>query len=99
MAMPRDNSSIARDRASWAATEATFEFGRYRVLLRQRQLDPHRDQLRLPVHCRSSFDRRLECLSAPDATGARVNSKVGFPTDFSPTAARLVCPRSLWQAL
>ena len=38
MAMPRHNSSMARDRASWAAAEATLEFGRFRVLLRQRQL-------------------------------------------------------------
>jgi hypothetical protein len=33
MAMPRHNSSMARDRASWAAAEATLEFGRFRVLL------------------------------------------------------------------
>ena len=37
-ARPRNNSSMARDRSSWAATEATLEFGRFRVLLRQRQL-------------------------------------------------------------
>ena len=37
-AMPRDNSSMARDRSSPAAADATLEFGRFRVLLRQRQL-------------------------------------------------------------
>src|SRR6202035_5333210 len=37
-ARPRNNSSMARDRSSWAATEATLEFGRFQVLLRQRQL-------------------------------------------------------------
>ncbi len=37
-AIPRDNSSIIRDRSSRAAAEATLEFGRFRVLLRQRQL-------------------------------------------------------------
>jgi DNA-binding winged helix-turn-helix (wHTH) protein len=37
-ARPRNNSSMARDRSSWAATEAMLEFGRFRVLLRQRQL-------------------------------------------------------------
>ena len=36
--IPRDNSSIAGERSSRAAAEATFEFGRFRVLLRQRQL-------------------------------------------------------------
>ena len=36
--IPRDNSSIARERSSRAAAEATLEFGRFRVLLRQRQL-------------------------------------------------------------
>src|SRR5438132_6508017 len=35
---PQDNSSIARERSSRAAAEATLEFGRFRVLLRQRQL-------------------------------------------------------------
>ena len=34
----RDNSSIAGERSSRAAAEATIEFGRFRVLLRQRQL-------------------------------------------------------------
>jgi DNA-binding winged helix-turn-helix (wHTH) protein len=34
----RDNSSMARDWSSRAAAEATLEFGRFRVLLRQRQL-------------------------------------------------------------
>ena len=38
MAMPRDNSSMATDRTSWAAAEGTLEFGRFRVLLRRRQL-------------------------------------------------------------
>src|SRR5712672_859241 len=37
-ATPRDNSSITRDRSSRAAAEAVLEFGRFRVLLRQRQL-------------------------------------------------------------
>ena len=37
-AMPRDNSSMARDRSSRTAAEATLEFGRFRALLRQRQL-------------------------------------------------------------
>jgi DNA-binding winged helix-turn-helix (wHTH) protein len=37
-AIPRDNSSITRDRSSRAAAEAVLEFGRFRVLLRQRQL-------------------------------------------------------------
>ncbi len=37
-ATPRDNSSITRDRSSRPATEAMLEFGRFRVLLRQRQL-------------------------------------------------------------
>src|ERR1700694_2117507 len=37
-AMPRDNSSMAVDRSSPAAAAATLEFGRFRVLLRQRQL-------------------------------------------------------------
>jgi len=36
--IPQDNSSIARERSSRAAAEATLEFGRFRVLLRQRQL-------------------------------------------------------------
>jgi DNA-binding winged helix-turn-helix (wHTH) protein len=36
--IPRDNSSIARERSSRAAAEATLEFGRFRVRLRQRQL-------------------------------------------------------------
>jgi DNA-binding winged helix-turn-helix (wHTH) protein len=38
MAMTRDNSSMASDRSSRAAAEAMLEFGRFRVLLRQRQL-------------------------------------------------------------
>jgi DNA-binding winged helix-turn-helix (wHTH) protein len=38
MSMPQDNSSMARDRSSPAAADATLEFGRFRVLLRQRQL-------------------------------------------------------------
>ena len=37
-AMPRDNSSMAVDRSSSAAADATLAFGRFRVLLRQRQL-------------------------------------------------------------
>jgi DNA-binding winged helix-turn-helix (wHTH) protein len=37
-AMPRDNSSMAMDRSSPAAADTTLEFGRFRVLLRQRQL-------------------------------------------------------------
>src|ERR1700682_3934657 len=37
-AMPRDNSSMAMDRSSPAAADATLAFGRFRVLLRQRQL-------------------------------------------------------------
>ena len=37
-ATTRDNSSMARDWSSRAAAEATLEFGRFRVLLRQRQL-------------------------------------------------------------
>ncbi len=37
-AIPRDNPSMARDRPSRPATEAMLEFGRFRVLLRQRQL-------------------------------------------------------------
>ena len=38
MTMPQDNSFMARDRSSPAAADATLEFGRFRVLLRQRQL-------------------------------------------------------------
>src|ERR1700732_1286935 len=38
MTMPQDNSSMARDRSSPGAADATLEFGRFRVLLRQRQL-------------------------------------------------------------
>src|SRR5882762_3214492 len=38
MATIRDISSMAGDRSSRAAAEATLEFGRFRVLLRQRQL-------------------------------------------------------------
>jgi len=38
MATTGDNSSIATDRSNRAAAEATLEFGRFRVLLRQRQL-------------------------------------------------------------
>src|SRR5260221_10179991 len=38
MATTGDNSSIATHRSNRAATEATLEFGRFRVLLRQRQL-------------------------------------------------------------
>jgi DNA-binding winged helix-turn-helix (wHTH) protein len=38
MATTRDNSSMARDRSSRATAEATLEFSRFRVLLRQRQL-------------------------------------------------------------
>ena len=38
MATTRDSSSMARDRWSRAASEAMLEFGRFRVLLRQRQL-------------------------------------------------------------
>ena len=34
----RDNSSMVRDWSSRAAAEATLEFGRFRVLLRQRKL-------------------------------------------------------------
>src|SRR5712664_1676750 len=37
-AMPRDNSSMVMDRSSPAAADATLAFGRFRVLLRQRQL-------------------------------------------------------------
>src|SRR5437762_12175278 len=37
-ARPRDGSSIAEDRSSREAAEATLEFGRFRVLLRRRQL-------------------------------------------------------------
>jgi DNA-binding winged helix-turn-helix (wHTH) protein len=37
-AMPRDNSFMASDRSSRAAAETAIEFGRFRVLLRQRQL-------------------------------------------------------------
>jgi DNA-binding winged helix-turn-helix (wHTH) protein len=38
MAMPQDNSSTARERSNPAAADATLEFGRFRVLRRQRQL-------------------------------------------------------------
>ncbi len=38
MATIRDNSSMARDWSSRAAAEATLQFGRFRVLLRQRKL-------------------------------------------------------------
>jgi DNA-binding winged helix-turn-helix (wHTH) protein len=38
IATTRDNSSMARAWSSRAAAEATLEFGRFRVLLRQRQL-------------------------------------------------------------
>src|SRR5882762_714537 len=38
MATIRDISSIAKDRSSAAAANATLEFGRFRVLLRRRQL-------------------------------------------------------------
>ena len=37
-AIPRDNSSMTGDRSSRAAPETIIEFGRFRVLLRQRQL-------------------------------------------------------------
>jgi len=37
-AMPRDDSSMAMDRSSPAAAGATLAFGRFRVLLRQREL-------------------------------------------------------------
>jgi DNA-binding winged helix-turn-helix (wHTH) protein len=37
-ARPRNDSSIAEDRSSREAAGATLEFGRFRVLLRQRQL-------------------------------------------------------------
>src|SRR6202521_3009881 len=37
-AMPRDNSSMAVDRSSPTAADTTLAFGRFRVLLRQRQL-------------------------------------------------------------
>jgi len=37
-AIPRDNPSMTRHRSSWAAADAALEFGRFRVLLRQRQL-------------------------------------------------------------
>jgi DNA-binding winged helix-turn-helix (wHTH) protein len=37
-ARSRDNSSMTRNRSSWAVAEATLEFGRFRVLLRQRRL-------------------------------------------------------------
>src|SRR5437762_1822419 len=37
-ARPRDDASIAEDRSSREAAEATLEFGRFRVLLRRRQL-------------------------------------------------------------
>src|SRR6266478_1777952 len=38
MATTRDSSSMVRDWSSRAAAEATLEFGRFRVLLRQRKL-------------------------------------------------------------
>jgi DNA-binding winged helix-turn-helix (wHTH) protein len=38
MAMPRDDWSLARDLPSRAAASTALEFGRFRVLLRQRQL-------------------------------------------------------------
>jgi DNA-binding winged helix-turn-helix (wHTH) protein len=38
MAMPQDNLSTVKDRSSPAAVETTLEFGRYRVLVRRRQL-------------------------------------------------------------
>lgn len=38
MATIRDNSSMARDRSSRVGAEATLEFGRFRVPLRQRRL-------------------------------------------------------------
>src|SRR6266436_4549646 len=34
----RDHSSMAKERSNWAAADAALEFGRFRVLLRQRQL-------------------------------------------------------------
>jgi DNA-binding winged helix-turn-helix (wHTH) protein len=37
-AMPRDNSSMAIDRSRPASADTTLAFGRFRVLLRQRQL-------------------------------------------------------------
>jgi DNA-binding winged helix-turn-helix (wHTH) protein len=37
-AIPRDDSSMPMDRSSPAAADATVAFGRFRVLLRQRQL-------------------------------------------------------------
>jgi len=36
--MLRHDSLLAKDRSSWAAADAAFEFGRFRVLIRQRQL-------------------------------------------------------------
>jgi hypothetical protein len=64
---------------------------------RRSRLYPHRVRSRLSVHCRSSLDRRPECLSAPDAAAGLVESKLGSPMDFLATAARLVHRRSLWQ--
>ena len=34
----RDHSSMASERSSWAVADAAIDFGRFRVLLRQRQL-------------------------------------------------------------
>jgi hypothetical protein len=48
--------------------------------------------MRLLVYCRSSLDRRPECLSAPDAVAAPAEPNVTSPMDFSLTTARLVRP-------
>jgi DNA-binding winged helix-turn-helix (wHTH) protein len=60
-ATPRENSSMAMDRSSSAAADTTLEFGRFRVLLRQRQLVA--DGLAIELGTRA-FDLLLVLLEA-----------------------------------
>jgi len=60
-AMPRDNSSMAIDRSRPAAADTTLAFGRFRVLLRQRQLVA--DDVPLELGTRA-FDLLLVLLEA-----------------------------------
>src|SRR5260221_11737355 len=61
MATTGDNSSIATHRSNRAATEATLEFGRFRVRLRQRRLVA--DGVRIELGTRA-FDLLLALLEA-----------------------------------
>jgi DNA-binding winged helix-turn-helix (wHTH) protein len=63
-AISRDYSSITRDRSSWTAAEGTLEFGRFRVLLRQRQLVADGRPIELGTR---AFDLLLVLLEADGA--------------------------------